>query len=145
MSELHTDDIKEVIMTDEGYLVNGVITDEEDIALMIYLENDGFVQENMEPMEIEDTSLNDAMVRGSLNRAKLSLLILTAAQSGLEAPMRNILKTCAVDVERWKADSDIVELDNRFSSYTGATVRGNLDYMLSGGITIQQYITMTLT
>ncbi len=52
MSELHIDDIETVEITDDGYLVNDTtIVNEDDVALMIYLENGGAV---FEAINIDD-------------------------------------------------------------------------------------------
>ena len=144
---MHVDDILDVTVTDHGYLVRhdtteGIVSelvDEDDIALMIYIENDGILHEE-QPADQPPDPIIDAMAMGQVNRAKLAVLYEIADQHGMANLVRSIVKYAAVDIERWKSDGDLIKLDAALTKHTGKTIRKALDTPGTGGLSVQQHI-----
>ncbi len=154
MSELHVDDILEVIVTDDGYILNGVLTDEDDIALMSYIENDGVIlDEGIDPikeheLEVLQQSKEYASELGT-KYTERSGLISALQKSALGTPKEQIIdiiiRFTSVPVEKWKNTGNTATLRNDLNVLTGVQIRACLDIILEDGSTLTDHIITQLT
>ncbi len=138
--------LKTVMMTNEGYYVDGVLTDEDDPILEDYLNGtlpmiEEIEEEPLDQEEIKVMALDQISREITCRVAKVATLQTKAIGTPSEPIIDIILRYASVPIEKWKNTGDALVLNTDLTSLTGVNIRRALDLPVNAqGVTAQQYL-----